>query len=136
MGMTVPETSVENTLGPYRLLRTLGQGGMGIVYLGRDEALNRQVAIKVLHVAGGDGRGGAALAKRFLREAQAAARLNHPHVVTIHAVGQHAAAPCIVMEYVDGGSVSERLREHGPLHWRAAAEILHDALRGLAAAHR
>ena len=83
--MTPPPTSFENTLGPYRLLRVIGEGGMGTVYLGLDEALNRHVAIKVLRVAPDNPRA-AAMTRRFMREAQSAAKLNHPNVVTIHAV--------------------------------------------------
>jgi len=155
--MTTPELSHENLLGPYRLLRVLGEGGMGTVYLAHDPSLDRQVAIKVLRfggegaaagargAAGGDGAGDvrqpgaravAAMAKRFMREAQSAARLNHQNVVTIYSVGEHAARPYIVMEYVEGGSLAEHVRKSGPMHWRAAAEAMRDALRGLAAAHR
>ena len=131
------ELSDDNMLGPYRLVRKLGEGGMGTVYLAFDEQLNRHVAIKVLR-ADGDRTGPAAagLAKRFLREAQSTARLNHPHTVTIYTVGQHAGQPFLVMEYVSGGSLAEELRKNGPLAWREAAAAVRDALLGLAAAHK
>ena len=140
----IPPTSHENTLGPYRLLRTLGEGGMGTVYLAHDDVLHRHLAVKVLRVPAAESeRAAASVAKRFLREAQSAAKLNHPHVVTIYAVGQQggggkagAGRPYIAMEYVEGGSLAQRLRTHGPLYWREAALALRDALRGLAAAHR
>ncbi|HEY4330113.1 MAG TPA: serine/threonine-protein kinase [Phycisphaerae bacterium] len=138
--MAIPPTSHENTLGPFQLLRVLGEGGMGTVYLGLDPALNRHVAIKVLR-SHAMARNSATIAKRFLREAQSAAKLNHPHVVTIYSVGRHGGddalgLPYIVMEYVEGGSLADRIRRHSPLHWRDAALALRDALRGLAAAHR
>ena len=133
--MNAVPISDENMLGPYRLLRRLGEGGMGIVYLAEDSTLGRQVAIKVLRKHDGEGHREAARVRRFLREARSAARLNHPHVVTIHAVGEQAGAPYLVMEYVAGGSLSELLRREGPLPWRAAAGALRDACLGLAAAH-
>jgi serine/threonine-protein kinase len=120
-------------LGPYRLLRKLGEGGMGIVYLALDESLNRQVALKALRT---DKSVHPSTAKRFLREAQSAAKLNHPNVVTIYSVGAHADRPFIAMEYVDGGSLADQLRAAGPLYWRDTARVLADALRALAAAHR
>lgn len=128
--MSLPVTSFQDTLGPYQLLRVLGEGGMGTVYLALDPALQRQVAIKVLRTKNGQA------AKRFLREAQSAARLNHPHVVTIHMIEPGSTRPYIVMEYVAGGSLAQRLRVNGPLHWRQAAGAMRDALRALAAAHR
>ena len=82
-----PYLSTDNSLGPYRLLRTLGRGGMGVVHLAFDENLQRHVALKILHLPESPGSA-ASIAKRFLREAQSAARLNHPHVVTIYALGQ------------------------------------------------
>jgi serine/threonine protein kinase len=132
----IPPLSHENTLGPYRLLRVLGEGGMGMVYLAQDKALGRHLAVKVLRVEGGKEAAARAAAKRFLREAQSAAKLNHPHVVTIYAVGQHGGRPYIAMEFVEGGSLAQQLRTEGPLHWRAAARAMRDALRGLAAGHQ
>ncbi len=75
------------------------------------------------------------LAKRFLREAKSAARISHPNVVTIHAVGQQEDRPYLVMEYVEGGSLAEHLRRAGPMHWREATAVIRDALLGLIAAH-
>jgi serine/threonine protein kinase len=134
--------SHENTLGPYRLLRVLGEGGMGTVYLAHDDALNRPLAVKVLRLPAGQAgvethtKHTAAITKRFLREAQSAAKLNHPHVVTIYAVGQHAGVPYLAMEYVEGGSLAQHLHAQGPLYWRQAVQAMRDALRGLAAAHQ
>ncbi len=137
--MPTPPTSHENMLGPYRLIRPLGEGGMGSVYLARDEALNRSVAIKVLRSGeknAESARAAAGRAKRFLREAQAAAGLNHPNVVAIFTASRHAGTPYLVMEFVEGGSLADELRRSGPMPWRNAAQALADALRALAAAHR
>jgi len=131
--MPLPPASQDQMLGPYRLLRKLGEGGMGIVYLALDESLNRQVAVKALRT---DKAVHPSTAKRFIREAQSAAKLNHPNVVTIYSVGTHADRPFIAMEYADGGSLAEKLRKSGPLYWRDAVRVLADALRALAAAHR
>jgi eukaryotic-like serine/threonine-protein kinase len=128
--MSLPPTSFQDTLGPYELVRVLGEGGMGTVYLAVDPALQRQVAIKVLRTQNGQAT------KRFLREAQSAARLNHPHVVTIYSIEPAGPRPYIVMEYVPGGSLAQRLRANGPWHWREAMRAVRDTLRALAAAHQ
>ena len=103
--------------------------------------VHRQVAVKVLHCQPAS-KTSATAAKRFLREAQSAAKLNHPTVVTIYSVGAHGGGetvgrPYIAMEYVEGGSLAERIRKHKPLYWRDAVRVLRDAAcAGLAAAHR
>ncbi|MEU5613253.1 serine/threonine-protein kinase [Streptomyces sparsogenes] len=99
----------------YRLVRLLGEGGMGQVWEARDETLGRPVAVKVISLlAGGGSRGGEARA-RFLREARITARLQHPNVVTIHDVGETGAgdgrAPFLVMELVRGEGLDEMLRK-------------------------
>jgi serine/threonine protein kinase len=128
--------SGENRIGTYRLLRTLGEGGMGTVYLGHDDLLDRTVAIKVLRADKvGTATATATMAKRFLREARSAARIGHPNVVTIYTVGKHAQRPYLVMEYVEGGSLADHLRRSGPMDWRNATAAIRDALGGLAAAH-
>lgn len=127
-----------NTLGPYHLLRTLGEGGMGTVYLAHDPALARNVAIKILRTHDLPPSSQSHMTKRFLREARAIAKLNHPHVVTIHAIAQSEGAPArpyLVMEYLDGGSLADHLRKHGPLPWQLATRAIRDALSALIAAH-
>jgi Protein kinase domain len=119
-------------LGSYEVKGVIGRGGMGVVLKAFDPALHRNVAIKVLspHLAGnGAGR------RRFLREARAAAAVAHEHVVSVFAVVEAAGPPFIVMEYVPGGSLQDRLDRHGPL---ALPEILRIGMQtaaGLAAAH-
>ena len=93
------------TLGSYRIERSLGRGGMGVVYLAYDTTLHRQVALKVL---GAPAAGGTARA-RLLREARNAAALNHPAICTVYEVGEADGCAFIAMEYVDGRPLSDRL---------------------------
>ena len=99
------------TLDEYDVIEKIGQGGMGIVFRALDPKLNRIVAIKVmmpLLAANPNAR------KRFLREAQAAAAISHPHIVTIHAVDE-VALPYLVMECVVGQSLQEKLDKSGSI---------------------
>jgi serine/threonine protein kinase/Flp pilus assembly protein TadD len=120
-------------LGPYNVVSVIGQGGMGVVLKARDPRLNRFVAIKVLapQLAAYTGA-----RKRFLREAQAAAALNHEHVVTIHDVDEFNGFPFIVMEYVVGASLDERIRQDKRLDLRDTLRIAAQIAAGLAAAHQ
>ncbi len=87
----------------YTVERELGRGAMGVVYLARDEQLGRHVAIKTVQLAGQFSQGEhASLRARLFREAKAAARLSHPHIVTIYQVGEAAGVPYLAMEFVDG----------------------------------
>lgn len=117
-------------IGKYEIVRKLGAGGMGAVFEARDEVLKRQVAIKLI------GTRDRRAVQRFVAEAQAAAQLNHPHVVTIHDVGQSDGQPFLAMELVDGKSAAETLRLNGPLPWKVATRIAIAACRGLEAAHK
>ena len=103
-------------LGPYEIVGLIGRGGMGMVFKAHDPRLNRFVAIKVLapQLAAQP-----AARKRFLREAQAAAAVSHDHIVTIHAVEEVDGFPYIVMEYVLGVSLAERIAQSGPLDLQA-----------------
>ncbi|MFF9207573.1 MULTISPECIES: serine/threonine-protein kinase [unclassified Streptomyces] len=101
--------------GRYRLVRQLGEGGMGEVWEARDETLDRQVAVKVISLlAGQEGRGDEARA-RFLREARITARLQHPYIVSVHDLGeshtQRGTVPFLVMELVRGVGLDVKLRE-------------------------
>src|SRR5688572_31620365 len=98
--------------GRYSLDRELGRGGMGIVFLARDVALERPVAIKLLPPALAAVAG---FKDRFLREARTAAALSHPHIVPIHAVEQVGDLVFFVMEYIPGETLGERIRREGPL---------------------
>lgn len=118
--------------GEYSLQREIGRGGMGIVYLARDVQLDRDVAIKVLptHLAAT-----AESRDRFIREARTAAALSHPHIVPIHRVGEADGFVFFVMTYVDGETLGERLRTHGPLPPHEASRIMREVAWALAYAH-
>jgi WD40 repeat protein len=126
-----PPVQLGQRLGKYRLDAKLGQGGMGVVYRAHDEQLQRDVAVKILPRAAGvtDAH------VRFLREARAVAKLNHPQIVTIHDVGEHQGLAYIVLEYLPAGSVQGQLERQGCYDWPTATRIIADAARGLAAAH-
>ena len=119
-------------LGPYDILEVLGRGGMGIVLKGRDPALERTVAIKVLAPTLAHS---ASARRRFAREARAVAAVVHEHIIAIHAVDEFHGLPYLVMEYVSGRSVQEKLDASGPLEIREILRIGMQAARGLAAAH-
>jgi Tol biopolymer transport system component len=98
-------------LGPYEIVAPLGAGGMGEVYRARDTRLDRTVAIKVLPP---DSAGRAGLRERFEREARAVSNLNHPHICALYDVGQEDGLAYLVMEYVEGETLSARL-DRGPM---------------------
>ena len=113
------EFQVPSQFGTFRLLQLLGAGGMGGVYRARDEALNREVAIKVMLKSLGDDP---QFVTTFQREAQAAARLNHPNIAQIYSFGQEKGQPYIVMELVSGGSLDRMMAVQGPMD---PARVLH-----------
>lgn len=128
--------------GRFELLARLGGGGMGLVWRARDLVLHREVALKEVRppdpaLAEYDPAGARALRARVLREARALARIDHPHVVTIHHIvdgGEHTY-PWLVMELVRGGSLQDRLDRDGTLTPEEAAQLGRGVLAGLRAAH-
>ena len=116
----------------YRLVRLLGRGGMGSVYLARDLTLDREVAIKVVKT----GSPAQELHDRLRREARTAARLSHPNIVPLHAFGEVEGMPYFVMGYVRGESLATRLRRDGKLPEEDARRILADLAEALDHAHR
>ena len=118
--------------GEYSLDCEIGRGGMGIVYLAREARLARQVAIKVLPPALADR---ADLRAAFLREAQTVAQLNHPNIVPVHAAGERGGFAYIVMAYVEGITLAERVRTRGPLQPGQAARMLREVAWALGYAH-
>jgi hypothetical protein len=119
-------------LANYEVLEILGRGGMGIVLRCVDVTLNRVVAIKVLapQLAAN-----AMARQRFLREGQAAAAVSHPHVVTIHAVDEFRGLPYLVMEYISGPTLQQKIDAGGALQLAQILRIGTQIASGLAAAH-
>ena len=115
-------------LGGYRLEKPLGRGAMGDVYLALQTSLDRRVALKVLKA---ELAKDATFVRRFRDEARSAARLNHPNIVTVFDVGEEGGQHFLSMEYMDGSSLEQQLKQSGPIPWRETLEILHDAAAGL-----
>ncbi|HEY3968800.1 MAG TPA: protein kinase [Planctomycetaceae bacterium] len=134
---TVPSPREEEPLpfarlGHYEIVRQIGHGGMGDVYLGYEQALDRKVAIKVLpaDLARSDD-----FVRRFRTEATAVAKLNHPNIVPIHLIGEDQGHHFYVMQFVEGESLAERLGREERLGVVETLKIVEQALAGLAAAH-
>ena len=126
-------TDIGEILGNrYRLVELLGQGGMATIYRARDAKLERDVAVKVLRPEYGADPD---FNERFRHEAQSAASLNHPNVVAVFDYGTDDVGPFIVMELVEGEDLSTIVRRSGALPPRAAARLVDQAARALAAAH-
>jgi hypothetical protein len=119
-------------LGPFAVVRLLGRGGMGAVFAADDPALGRRVALKVMRPAVAAHPEAKA---RFLREARAAAALQHDHVIPIFHVGEHSGVPFIVMPLLAGESLEDRLRREPRLPAAEVARVGREAAAGLAAAH-
>jgi serine/threonine-protein kinase len=115
----------------YEVLGVVGRGGMGVVYRARHVALNRVVALKMLLPCG---HAHPADLARFKAEGEALARLRHPHIVQVHDVGEHDGRPFFSLEYVDGGSLADRL-DGTPLPAREAARFIAVLARAVQAAH-
>src|SRR3954471_20813134 len=95
---------MDERIGPYRILRKLGEGGMGVVYAAEDERLRRTVAIKTIRDAGDS-----SARERFFREARAAASLKHPHVCQLFDIGDESGRPFRVRELPEGEPLSQRV---------------------------
>jgi serine/threonine-protein kinase len=130
---TTNEIKTGDRLGPYVILDRLGGGGMGVVYKAQDTELNRTVALKILppqlceHPE---------YLMRFRGEAKAQARLNNPHVVTLYSFMESPQGEVLVMEYVEGQTLAQRLQHEGPLPASDAIDIVAQALDGVEHIHR
>ena len=127
------EQIVEHLGNQYQVVREIGRGGMGVVFLARDIALHRLVAIKVLRyefASSEDHR------ERFRREARMTARLSHPNIVPVHTFGEAGELAYIVMKYVHGQSLAERMRRERKLSAAEVQRILRDLASALDSAHR
>ncbi|MEZ6144329.1 MAG: serine/threonine-protein kinase [Planctomycetaceae bacterium] len=118
--------------GRYELIREVGRGGMGIVYLARQKQLNAMVALKLV---GRSQFASAEEVRRFYSEARAAAGLRHPNIVSVHDVGDCHGQHYLTMDFVGGGNLADRL-QHGPLDPREAAELLLTVARAVEYLHR
>ncbi|MGH7649680.1 MAG: serine/threonine-protein kinase, partial [Gemmatimonadaceae bacterium] len=118
--------------GRYVIERELGRGGMGVVYLARDASLDRLVALKVLPAAFVAQQ---ALRERFLRETRLVAGMSHPNVVPVHAVEEHPGVIFYAMGYIDGESLTERVRRSGPLPPSEVGRVMQEAAWALSYAH-
>jgi serine/threonine-protein kinase len=118
--------------GQYQVVREIGRGGMGVVFLARDIALHRLVALKVLRREFAESE---EHRERFRREARTTARLSHPGIVPVHTFGEDGALVYIVMKFVNGESLAERLRRVGTLPTGEARAVLVALARALESAH-
>jgi len=125
-------------LGRYEIVRELGKGAMGIVYLAKDPLIGRLVALKTIRPsAHADDEDTREFQQRFTREAQAAGILNHPSIVTVHDIGQDepSGMSFIAMEYVEGQNLKEVLAQGRPLSFEQAADVCAQVAEGLDFAH-
>ncbi|HXP25440.1 MAG TPA: serine/threonine-protein kinase [Steroidobacteraceae bacterium] len=130
----VPDTE---RLGRYQLEREIGRGAMGVVYLGRDTAINRMVAIKAIPLAAEFSDAELVEARsRFFREAETAGRLNHPNIVTIYDVGEERGLAYIAMEYLKGRHLSDYAKSNNLLEPRKVLEIISRTADALGFAHK
>jgi formylglycine-generating enzyme required for sulfatase activity/serine/threonine protein kinase len=131
--LTPPQSPDEiGRLGSYRVLKVLGAGGMGMVLLAEDPLLKRMVALKVMRAelaAAADAR------ERFLREAQATAAIEHPHIIHVYQVSEDRGVPFLAMPFLKGEPLDERLKRLGRLRVDEAVSLGRQIAEGLAAAH-
>ncbi|MFQ5865531.1 MAG: protein kinase [bacterium] len=123
---------IGKTISHYQILEKLGEGGMGVVYKAEDINLKRTVALKFLPL---QATGSREEKSRFVYEAQAAARLNHPNICTIYEIEESVGQSFISLEYIEGQTLKERI-EAGPLRFEQALELAIQVIEGLQAAHK
>jgi eukaryotic-like serine/threonine-protein kinase len=119
-------------IGRFRVIRQLGNGAQGVVYLAADTRLERHVAIKTLHIAKDNPK----IKDQLIKEALTVSKLQHPNIVTLYEAGEHAGKPFLVFELVDGISLREHLKKHNKLSAKDSLHILQDVLSGIAYAHQ
>jgi len=135
--LVMPELGLEHpVLGRYELRRELGRGAMGIVYLGHDPKIVRDVAVKTINLKQFSGREADAIKTRFFREAEAAGRLNHPNIVTVFDIGDEQSLAFIAMDYVPGKPLSEYIEMDELLDCDTVYRLIGQAAQAIDYAHR
>ena len=136
-GASAPASPETQRLGRYQLEREIGRGAMGIVYLGRDTAINRMVAIKAIPLASEFSDAELVEARsRFFREAETAGRLNHPNIVTIYDVGEERGLAYIAMEYLKGRHLSDYAKSNNLMEPRKVLDVIGRTAAALGFAHK
>jgi serine/threonine-protein kinase len=125
-------SAIPSKIGVFEVIRQIGTGGMGAVYLGRDPELDRQVAIKMIREEVHDQE----VMDRFLREARAAAALRHANIITVYASGLENHRPYIAMEYIEGESLADIIKQRRNLPLTEKISLLEQVCAGLAFAHK
>jgi serine/threonine protein kinase len=119
----------EKLIGRFEVVRELGRGAQGVVYLARDPRLDRQVAIKTLRVVS------SAQSDGLLREAKTVSNLQHPNIIPLYDLGSDEGAPYLVYAYIEGETLAHLLKRSGALSMAVSARIVADVLDALSSAH-
>jgi serine/threonine protein kinase len=134
---TIMEDLTGQYFGGYKLEERIGTGGMASIYKAFDESLSRWVALKVMPIqAQVTGEARETVLARFRQEAQAIARLRHQNILTIYGYGEEEGWAYIVMEYLPGGSLQDRLKSNGPFEWKRALQVVMPVAQALAFGHQ
>ncbi|MBW2644969.1 MAG: serine/threonine protein kinase, partial [Deltaproteobacteria bacterium] len=134
--MTTDKT-IPQKIGKYKVVKEIGRGGMGIVYLARDPFIKRPVAIKTaISDTAGDPKALARLQQQFFNEAQAAGKLDHPHIISVYDAAVENDQCYIVMEYVDGETLKKYCDKGSLLPAKRVVEIIFKCAKALDYAHR
>jgi serine/threonine protein kinase len=134
---TIMANLIGQTVGRYHILEQLGEGGMATVYKAYDTRLERDVAVKIIRRGAFPADQADLILKRFEREAKSLGRLSHPNIVKVHDFGEYDGAPYLVLEYLSGGTLKQRLQQQAgnPMPWQDAVQLILPIARALQYAH-